>query len=171
MKSVGAIGIFATLVLLVFRYQLFHLFIPDDSQAIALGAVYLFIFGLCQFFMSIEIGGSGFLSGIGDTRTPALINSIFNILRIPLALILMPAMGVAGVWVAMSLSSVFKRDYHLWPYPYSLKKCLAIEYGTDCSRITIREHLPAVSRYVLLKIYRQDGANGRRGLCAISRNL
>ena len=108
MKSVGAIGIFATLVLLVFRYQLFHLFIPDDSQAIALGAVYLFIFGLCQFFMSIEIGGSGFLSGIGDTRTPALINSIFNILRIPLALILMPAMEVAGVWVAMSLSSVFK---------------------------------------------------------------
>ena len=108
MKSVGAIGIFATLVLLVFRYQLFHLFIPDDSQAIALGAVYLFIFGLCQFFMSIEIGGSGFLSGIGDTRTPALINSIFNILRIPLALILMPAMEVACVWVAMSLSSVFK---------------------------------------------------------------
>lgn len=45
MKSVGAIGIFATLVLLVFRYQLF----------------YRFIFGLCQFFVSIEIGGSGCL--------------------------------------------------------------------------------------------------------------
>lgn len=108
MKSVGAIGIVATFILLGFRYQLFHLFIPNDSQAIALGAVYLFIFGLSQFFMSIEIGGSGFLSGIGDTRSPALVNSIFNILRIPLAWFLMPPMGVAGVWVAMSLSSVFK---------------------------------------------------------------
>lgn len=108
MQSVGVIGIFATLVLLVFRYQLFHLFIPNDSQAIALGAVYLFIFGLSQFFMSIEIGGSGFLSGIGDTRTPALINSILNVLRLPLALIFMPMMGVAGVWIGMSLTSVFK---------------------------------------------------------------
>lgn len=107
-KSVGAIGIFATLVLLVFRYQLFHLFIPNNPQAVTLGASYLFIFGLSQFFMSIEIGGGGFLSGIGDTRTPALINSFFNILRLPLALLLMPGMGVAGVWIAMSLSSVFK---------------------------------------------------------------
>ena len=58
--------------------------------------------------MSIEIGGSGFLSGIGDTRTPALINSILNVLRLPLALIFMPMMGVAGVWIGMSLTSVFK---------------------------------------------------------------
>lgn len=108
MKSVGVIGIFATLVLLVLRYELFKLFIPDDPQAIALGAIYLLIFGLSQFFMSIEIGGGGFLNGIGDTRTPAVINSFFNIMRLPLALFLMPSLGVAGVWIAMSLSSVFK---------------------------------------------------------------
>lgn len=108
MSLVGAIGIMATLVLLVFRYQLFHLFIPHDDQAIALGAIYLFIFGLSQFFMSVEIGASGFLNGIGDTRTPAITNSIFNVMRIPMARILMPIMGVAGVWVAMSLSSLLK---------------------------------------------------------------
>ncbi|MRI84997.1 MATE family efflux transporter [Aerococcaceae bacterium WS4759] len=108
MKSVAMIGLLATFILLVFRYQLFQLFIPNDPQAIELGAVYLFIFGLSQLFMSIEIGGSGFLNGIGDTRTPALINSIFNLLRIPLAMLLMGPMGVAGIWVAMSLSSVIK---------------------------------------------------------------
>lgn len=108
MSLVGAIGIVATLVLLVFRYQLFHLFIPHDDQAISLGAIYLFIFGLSQFFMSVEIGASGFLNGIGDTRTPAITNSIFNVMRIPIARILMPIMGVAGVWVAMSLSSLLK---------------------------------------------------------------
>lgn len=108
MKSVATIGIFATLVLLAFRYQLFQLFIPNDSQAIELGAVYLFIFGLSQLFMSVEIGGGGFLNGIGDTRTPALLNSFFNVLRLPLAAFLMPLMGVAGIWVAMSLTSVIK---------------------------------------------------------------
>ncbi len=108
MKSVAVIGIFATIVLLVFRYQLFQLFIPNDAAAIELGATYLFIFGLSQLFMSIEIGAGGFLNGIGDTRTPALINSILNVARIPLAMAFMPSMGVAGIWIAMSLTSVLK---------------------------------------------------------------
>lgn len=108
MKSVGIIGIVATLVLLIFRHQLFHLFIPDDEQAIALGATYLLILALSQFFMSIEIGGGGFLRGLGDTRSPAITTSILNIMRLPMARLLMPSMGVAGVWVAISLTSVFK---------------------------------------------------------------
>lgn len=108
MRSVGVIGIFATGILLGFRYELFNIFMPNDPDAIALGTVYLFIFGLSQFFMSIEIGASGFLNGLSDTRTPSLINTLLNILRIPMALLFMPTFGVAGVWIGMSLSSVFK---------------------------------------------------------------
>lgn len=107
-RSVGVIGIFATGILLGFRYDLFKLFMPNDPDAIALGAIYLFIFGLSQFFMSIEIGASSFLNGLSDTRTPALLNTFFNILRIPMALLFMPRFKVAGVWIAMSLSSVLK---------------------------------------------------------------
>lgn len=108
LKAVGTIGMIATVILIGFRYDLFHLFVPDDPEAIALGAVYLLIFGLSQFFMSVEIGLSGFLNGISDTRTPALLNTLFNILRIPFSLLFMPRFGVAGIWLAMSMSSVFK---------------------------------------------------------------
>lgn len=136
MKSVATIGLVATLVLLTFRYQLFHLFIPNDAQAIELGAVYLFIFGLSQLFMSIEIGAGGFLSGIGDTRTPALINSCLNILRIPLSLILMPMMGVAGIWVAMSLSSVLKGVIVGSLSGYRMKGVLRLELGPVINEIS-----------------------------------
>lgn len=127
MKSVATIGMVATVVLLVFRYQLFQLFIPNDSQAVELGAVYLFIFGMSQLFMSIEIGGSGFLNGIGDTRTPALINSTFNVIRIPLAMLLMPLMGVSGIWVAMSLTSVLKGILIFTLSRYRLKHVMRLE--------------------------------------------
>lgn len=108
MKSVGTIGILATVILITFRNHLYKLFVPGDMEAIALGASYLFILGLSQFFMSIEIGSTGFLNGLGETRLPALINTLLNISRIPLSLILMPSLGSAGVWWAMTLSSVVK---------------------------------------------------------------
>lgn len=108
MQAVGAIGIFATFVLIAFRNQLFQIFVPGDSEAIALGAVYLFIVGLSQFFASIEIGASGFLNGLSDTRTPAAITTFFNIMSIPLSWLFMPSLGPAGIWSAMSLTSVFK---------------------------------------------------------------
>lgn len=136
MKLVGAIGILATLVLLIFRYQLFHLFIPHDDQAIALGAIYLFIFGLSQLFMSVEIGAGGFLNGIGDTRTPALISSIFNIMRIPMALVLMPIMGVAGIWVGMSLSSLLKGIVVYLLSRIRLKKVLGISSASVLEEIS-----------------------------------
>ncbi|MGF3214233.1 MATE family efflux transporter [Facklamia sp. P12945] len=107
-RSLLAIGSFATLVLIVFRMQFFKLFIPDDQQAIALGAVYLLVFGLSQLFMSFEIGGSGFLNGLGNTQAPATVNTVCNLLRIPFAWLFMPNYGVVGVWIAMSLSTALK---------------------------------------------------------------
>lgn len=107
-QLLGTIGTISTFIIIVFRYQLFQLFVPGDREAIALGAVYLLILGVSQFFMSFEIGCSGFLNGIGETRQPAMVNTVFNLLRIPLALLLMPLYGVEGVWAAMSLSTILK---------------------------------------------------------------
>lgn len=58
--------------------------------------------------MATEIGLAGAFDGLSDTRTPAVIGLVMNTLIIPIALILMPFLGVHGVWIAMSLSSNFK---------------------------------------------------------------
>lgn len=107
-RSLLTIGIVATSVLIIFRYHLFQVFIPGDSEAIRLGAIYLFVFGLSQLLMSFEIGGSGFLNGLGETQAPATVNTVFNLMRLPLAWLLMPSLGVIGVWWAMSISTMLK---------------------------------------------------------------
>lgn len=107
-QIVASIGFISMLVLFIFRYPLMRIFVPNDPETIRLGATYLSILSLTQVFMSTEIGLTGAFNGMGNTRTPARISVIFNLLRIPLAALLMPIAGVAGVWMAMAISSVFK---------------------------------------------------------------
>lgn len=107
-RLVAIIGIIATLVLIIFRHKLFELFTPESKEAIELGANYLFILGLSQAFMSIEIGLAGCFNGMSDTKTPAALGVINNLLRIPISLVLMPFVGVYGVWISMSSTSIMK---------------------------------------------------------------
>ena len=58
--------------------------------------------------MSIEIGLAGCFNGMGDTKTPAFLGVVNNLLRVPIALVLMPVVGVYGVWIAMSSTSILK---------------------------------------------------------------
>ena len=105
---VFTIGLIATIVLFVYRYPLFKLFVPKDKQTIELGALYLAILSASQIFMATEIGLTGAFNGLGDTKTPARIAMFFDTSRIPLSLLFMPIFGVSGVWLAMTISSVFK---------------------------------------------------------------
>ena len=107
-RLVAVIGIIATLVLIIFRHKLFEIFIPGDLEAIKLGANYLLILGLSQAFMSIEIGLAGCFNGMSDTKTPAILGVVNNLLRVPIAIVLMPCVGVYGVWIAMSATSIMK---------------------------------------------------------------
>ena len=107
-RLVAIIGIVATVFLIGFRHTLFELFTPDSKEAIELGSNYLFILGLSQAFMSIEIGLAGCFNGMSDTKTPAALGVINNLLRIPIAIVLMPYVGVYGVWIAMSATSIMK---------------------------------------------------------------
>ncbi len=58
--------------------------------------------------MAIEIGLAGCFNGMSDTKTPAILGVINNLLRIPIAIVLMPFVGVYGVWIAMSSTSIMK---------------------------------------------------------------
>ncbi|HHV38609.1 MAG TPA: MATE family efflux transporter [Tepidimicrobium sp.] len=106
---VGAIGIFATLLLIGGAKPIFRLFIPRDREAIEMGVVYLKILGLSQFFMAIEIGTQGAFNGLGKTIPPSFVGILFNSLRIPSSLFLSSTtLGLDGVWWSISISSIFK---------------------------------------------------------------
>ena len=122
MQILGSIGIFATILLVFGARPLFTIFTPRDPIAINEGAKYLRILGLSQFFMTIEIGTAGAFNGIGKTLPPTLIGIVFNIFRIPLALILSStSLGLLGIWWSISLSSIIKGTLSPIVYNYVLK--------------------------------------------------
>lgn len=126
MQIVGTIGIFATLLLVFAAEPLFKIFIPDDPIALQEGIHYLRILGLCQFFMTIEIGTAGAFNGLGNTMPPAITGVVFNLLRAPLALLLsgIAVLGLKGVWWSISISSVMKGSVAVIWFNYFLKGIL-----------------------------------------------
>ncbi|MDO4604886.1 MAG: MATE family efflux transporter [Helcococcus sp.] len=108
MAVIVAVGLIGTFIIGVFRYQLFKIFLPDDLRTIEMGAQYLLILSMSQLGMAFEIGASGVFYGIGKTYIQSIISTVFNIARIPLSLILMPYFEYQGVWLAITISSIFK---------------------------------------------------------------
>ena len=113
-KIVFFIGAISMLILFIFRYPLIKIFVPNDPETIKLGAIYLAILSVSQIFMAVEIGLTGAFNGMGDTKTPAWIAIVLNTMRIPFSLMFMPIFGVAGVWIAMTVSSIFKGIIIMW---------------------------------------------------------
>lgn len=105
---VGAIGIIATSILILGAKSLFGIFIPEP-EVIALGASYLTIIGVSQLPQAVEILTSGAFIGLGKTTPPSIVGITLNVLRIPAALLLSAtALGLDGVWWAISISSILK---------------------------------------------------------------
>lgn len=113
LKLLIGIGLTASFFLFFFRNGLFKLFTPGDNRAINLGSDYLFILSLSQLMIAIEIGLAGVFNGLSDTKTPAIIGLLMNTSRIPISLILMPFLGVHGVWISMTISSNLKGLFSL----------------------------------------------------------
>ncbi len=109
MIIVGAIGIFATVLLIFGARPIFSIFIPEE-EAIKQGVVYLKILGLSQLFMCIEITTSGAFTGLGRTIPPSIVGIIFTGLRVPVAMIVSAEhlLGLNGVWWTISISSIIK---------------------------------------------------------------
>ena len=87
---------------------IFSVFIPEE-ETIRYGVTYLKILGLSQLFMCTEAVTAGAFNGLGKTVPPSVVGITLNALRIPTALILSStALGLDGVWWAISVSSMFK---------------------------------------------------------------
>ncbi len=102
-----SVGIVVSLAFVFFGGNIFGLIVPHQD-AIDAGSQYLFVMGLVQIFMMLELTTQGMFNGIGRTVEPAVISISFNVLRIPLAYYLASEMGVVGVWWAIALSSICK---------------------------------------------------------------
>ena len=122
MTIVGIFGLASTCLLFFGRENLFALFLPKDPQTALYGGQYALILSFSQIFMTFEIGTAGALNGLALTKYPAIIATIFNVFRIPLAWMLMPSYGVNGVWMAMSISSIIKGILHVVFFFYIQEK-------------------------------------------------
>lgn len=101
------LGLLCTLLFVFFGKEIFSLIIPEQ-EAYTAGGIFLRIDGYSMMFMMIEITTQGLFYGTGRTLPPAIISIVFNIIRIPLAIILSSHIGIEGVWWAISITSMCK---------------------------------------------------------------
>ncbi len=118
----GIIGMITTFGLIFFAGPLFKIFI-DEPIALKEGIIYLQILGISQLFMCIEIVTNGAFNGLGKTVPPAINSIVFNLLRIPLALLLSStALSLTGVWWSVTISSIIKGTVIVTMFIFTLSK-------------------------------------------------
>lgn len=101
-------GLVCTFLLMACPGPIFRIFITEKA-ILPLGIDYLFILGVSQLFMSVEITTAGAFSGFGRTIPPSIVGIVFTAMRIPLALVLTrTSLGLNGVWWSITISSIFK---------------------------------------------------------------
>ncbi len=85
-------------------------FFISDERVIQIAIVYLRILGISQIFMGIEAVLEGAFSGAGNTFPPMIVSVPGSVLRIPIAYLLAMklGLGVAGIWWALTLTTVAK---------------------------------------------------------------
>lgn len=107
MKMLVPYGIVINIMLFIFAKQLFALFI-DSPQTLEYGKRYLEILSFSQLFMILELSTAGAFNGLGKTKYPSTVGIVGNFLRVPLAYVLALSLGFAGIWWAVSISSILK---------------------------------------------------------------
>ncbi len=104
----SVLGLFCTFLFIFYGSEVFSIIVPEKEAYIA-GGIFLRIDGYSMLLMMLEITMQGLFYGTGRTLPPAVISITFNTLRIPLAIILSStALGVTGVWWAISITSMLK---------------------------------------------------------------
>jgi putative MATE family efflux protein len=106
---ISVVGVFATLLLVVFARPIFSIFIPEE-EVVKLGVDYLKILAYSQWFMCIEIVTAGAFNGLGRTSPPSIVSIVFNAMRIPMSIFLSSEslLGLNGVWWTLTITSVLK---------------------------------------------------------------
>lgn len=115
-------GLITTAILVFLSVPIFRVFIIEPDVVLA-GSEYLKIIGYCQVFMCIEILTAGAFNGLGKTMLPSVISMVLTALRIPMAIIFSAtALGLNGVWWALTVSSILKGCLLFVMYLVTLKK-------------------------------------------------
>ena len=90
-------------LLFVLVPQWFLRLLVADPQVIAAGIIPLRTVGMIQPLLAASFVFAGALRGAGDTRFPLWVKLISPwLLRLPLAVVLIPRLGLAGAWIALS---------------------------------------------------------------------
>ena len=121
LKLLLSLGVVLSAAFIFYGAEIFSIFIPEKEAYMA-GGDYLYILGISQIFMMLELTTQGMFNGIGKTAPPAIISMIFNAIRIPFAMLLASHMGVNGVWWAISITTIFKGTILTIWYQVTLKK-------------------------------------------------
>ena len=105
--GIGFTALAATTFILVPR-QLISLF-SKDADVLSVGSSLLFLAAVFQLFDGIQGVITGTLRGIGDTRTPMVVNLVAHwVLGLPTSYLLcfVIGWGVYGLWVGLSLGLI-----------------------------------------------------------------
>ena len=71
----------------------------------------------------MEGAATGAFNGLGQTMIPSISSVIFNLLRIPLALLLSATpLGLNGIWWAVCISSVLKGTILVFWYAFYVRR-------------------------------------------------
>lgn len=109
LKIILWIGVFCSVFLFVSSDFIIRLFIKDDLETIRMGVSYLKILAFSEIFLALEIGISGMFNGLKNTKTPTIISTFSNALRIPLAyLVLYLELDITYIWVVISFCTFVK---------------------------------------------------------------
>lgn len=109
LKLALAISFVATVAFMFWGGELFSVFV-NDPETVEAGRRYMFILAFSQMFCSLENVTAGSFNGLGRTQPPALTGVLLNGARLPMAYFLMqvPALGLDGIWLSITVSSIFK---------------------------------------------------------------
>lgn len=111
-----------TTILIVFSKDLMGLFV-ENPNTIEAGQFYLIIIGASSMFATLEMVTAGAFNGLGLTRYPATNSIILTSMRIPVAIYLSStSLGLNGVWLSISVSSILKGLVMVILYQVVLKK-------------------------------------------------
>ena len=95
----------------------------SDPKLITLGKQYLLIFAVAQLAMNMESVASGSFKGIGRTIPPSIVSFTCNAIRPCLAFVLAKtSLGLFGVWLAISITTVLRGLWLCLWYLFTRKK-------------------------------------------------
>ena len=104
-----AVGLFGFLFYYFMGKGLFQLIVPGEPLAYDAGGTYLKIQAFAQIFTMLEITCQGLFYGLRRSLPPALVSIGGNLIRIPIALVLLPLTGtILTLWWIISLTSILK---------------------------------------------------------------